>query len=255
MKFLEYAEGIDAINSALTFEAPECKVYGRVEPYSCKAAGADKKLYKQIEVKYDTSSSPPDDDDHAGATASSIRSIISPFGPMDQAASRRTLFYLIGTLNASFPDYDFSDTKPEHFRKEPSVAMVINSINATLFNHGHESIVKDLRIWESIDSLISLDDSDVYSYNPESDSDPNDEEGAGTLWSFNYFFFNRKRKRIIYFTMKGVGHGAPPEEGQEESNDDFSDMDDEMDNNNGVGRPRRGSRYEDYVAGEMDMDY
>lgn len=67
-----------------------------------KAAGADKKLYKQIEVKYDPSSlmSPPDDD--------SIRSIISPFGPMNQPASRRTLFYLIGTLNASFPDYDFS---------------------------------------------------------------------------------------------------------------------------------------------------
>jgi hypothetical protein len=67
-----------------------------------KAAGADKKLYKQIENKYDPSSlmSPPDDD--------SIRSIISPFGPMNQPASRRTLFYLIGTLNASFPDYDFS---------------------------------------------------------------------------------------------------------------------------------------------------
>lgn len=36
MKFLEYA-GIDAINSALVFETPECKVYGRVEPYSCKS--------------------------------------------------------------------------------------------------------------------------------------------------------------------------------------------------------------------------
>lgn len=35
MKFLEYS-GIDAINSALVFETPECRVYGRVEPYSCK---------------------------------------------------------------------------------------------------------------------------------------------------------------------------------------------------------------------------
>jgi hypothetical protein len=72
---------------------------------SGKAAGADKKLFKQLENKYDPTSnsnilSPPEDD--------SIRNIISPFGPMDQPASRKTLFYLIGTLNASFPDYDFS---------------------------------------------------------------------------------------------------------------------------------------------------
>jgi hypothetical protein len=31
----------------------------------------------------------------------------SPFGPLNQPSSRRTLFYLIATLNASFPDYDF----------------------------------------------------------------------------------------------------------------------------------------------------
>lgn len=70
-----------------------------------KAAGADKKLYKQIEIKYDPSNSPPDS---ADGPSSSFRNIISPFGPLDQPASRRTLFYLIGTLNASFPDYDFS---------------------------------------------------------------------------------------------------------------------------------------------------
>ncbi|KAF9909609.1 RNA polymerase III-inhibiting protein maf1 [Linnemannia zychae] len=246
MKFLEYA-GIDAINSALVFETPECKVYGRVEPYSCKAAGADKKLYKQIEIKYDPSNSPPDSTDPSGAS-SSFRNIISPFGPLDQPASRRTLFYLIGTLNASFPDYDFSDAKPEQFRKEPSVSMVVNSVNSTLLNHGNERAVKELRIWDSIDNLIDFEDSDVYSYNPESDSDPNDEEGAGTLWSFNYFFFNRKLKRIIYFTMRGVSYGAPSEEGDE---DDFSDL---SDDDVGFASHRRKSyRYDDYVAGEMDM--
>ncbi|KAF9306484.1 RNA polymerase III-inhibiting protein maf1 [Mortierella antarctica] len=212
MKFLEYS-GIEAINSALVFDTPECRVYGRVEPYSCKAAGADKKLYKQIENRYDQSNSPPDNED---GSAGSFRNIISP------------------------------GVKPEQFRKEPSVSMVINSINATLLNHGKEKVVKDLQIWDSIDALIQLEDSDVYSYNPESDSDPNDEEGAGTLWSFNYFFFNRKLKRIIYVTMRGVSHGAPSEEGE----DDFSDA---SDDENGVGHRRRGMRYDDYVAGEMDM--
>lgn len=72
------------------------------------------------------------------------------------------------------------DAKPEQFRKEPSVSMVINSINATLFNHGNVRAVKDLRIWDSINVLIEFEHTDVYSYNPEADSDPNDEEG-GTL--------------------------------------------------------------------------
>ncbi|KAF9087695.1 RNA polymerase III-inhibiting protein maf1 [Mortierella sp. GBA35] len=250
MKFLEYP-GMEAINSALNFETPECKVYGRVEPYSCKAAGADKKLFKQLENKYDPTTaasnnnilSPPDDD--------SIRNIISPFGPMDQPASRKTLFYLIGTLNASFPDYDFSDTKPEHFRKEPSVGIVVNSINATLFNHGNERAVKELRIWESIDQLIDLEDSDVYSFNPDTDSDPNDEEGGGTLWSFNYFFYNRKLKRIIYFTMRGVSSGVPVEEDGEEDDGNFSNTDDDQD---GVGhRRKRSNMDDDFVAGDMDL--
>jgi len=73
------------------------------------------------------------------------------------------------------------DAKPEQFRKEPSVSMVVNSVNSTLLNHGNERAVKELRIWDSIDNLIDFEDSDVYSYNPESDSDPNDEEGGGTL--------------------------------------------------------------------------
>ncbi|KAG0217990.1 RNA polymerase III-inhibiting protein maf1 [Mortierella sp. GBA43] len=249
MKFLEYP-GMDVINGALNFDTPECRVNGRVEPYSCKAAGADKRLYKHLENKYDPTApnnmlSPPEDDGFA------IRNIISPFGPMDQPASRKTLFYLIGTLNASFPDYDFTDVKPEQFRKEASVSMVVNSINATLFNHGNERAVKELGLWDSIDQLIDLQDADVYSYNPESDSDPNDEEGDGTLWSFNYFFFNRKLKRIIYFTMRGVSYGVSTEEDEDDGN--FSNTDDESNSGFRHRRRRRDMDYDDFVTGDMDM--
>ncbi|KAF8932844.1 RNA polymerase III-inhibiting protein maf1 [Dissophora ornata] len=248
MKFLEYP-GMDAINSALNFDTPECKVHGRVEPYSCKAAGADKKLYKQLESKYDPSSqtmmSPPDDDGF------NIRNIISPFGPMDQPASRKTLFYLIGTLNASFPDYDFSDVKPEQFRKEPSVPIVVNSINSTLFNHGNERAVKELGLWDSVDQLIDLEDSDVYSYNPDIDSDPNDEEDGGTLWSFNYFFYNKKLKRIIYFTMRGVSIGVTTEDDINEEDDNFSNTDDEE--NQGFAPRRKRDDDDDFMTGDMDM--
>lgn len=72
-------------------------------PSPGKSAGTDKKLFKQLETRYSMdlsvsqSSISPEDHFHMG----------SPFGPMDQASSRKTLFYLISTLNASFPDYDF----------------------------------------------------------------------------------------------------------------------------------------------------
>lgn len=40
--------------------------------------------------------------------------------------SRKTLFYLIATLNASFnPDYDFSNCRAEEFSREPSVKVLL----------------------------------------------------------------------------------------------------------------------------------
>lgn len=42
----------------------------------------------------------------------------------------------------------------------------------------------------------------VLSYNPDLDSDPYGEEGS--LWSFNYFFYNKKMKRILFFTCRAT---------------------------------------------------
>jgi hypothetical protein len=42
----------------------------------------------------------------------------SPVGPLTDANSRKTLIYLILTLNHMYPDYDFSMLRAQHFRKE-----------------------------------------------------------------------------------------------------------------------------------------
>lgn len=43
-------------------------------------------------------------------------------GPLCDTICRKTLFYLIATLNSAFqPDYDFSDAKSHEFSKEPSL--------------------------------------------------------------------------------------------------------------------------------------
>ncbi|RUP45883.1 Maf1 regulator-domain-containing protein [Jimgerdemannia flammicorona] len=235
MKYLE-VPALDAVNNILSWETPECKIFGRVEAYSCKSAGTDKKLFKQLETRYTTDLSTsqgsfsPEDHFHMG----------SPFGPMDQPSSRKTLFYLIGTLNSSFPDYDFSEVKPEQFSKQPSCQLVINSVNNTLFNMGNERIVKDLRLWDVIDNIIDLNDCNVYSYNPDMDDDPNGEEGS--IWSLNYFFFNRNLKRMVFFSLRSLSPNAPMQEG--EDLDAFSDS--EIDPN------REGYAYQEYVMGDME---
>ena len=44
------------------------------------------------------------------------------------------------------------------------------------------------------------------SYKGEIEGDPF--EAAGSLWSFNYFFYNRKLKRILFFTCSSTSKAA-----------------------------------------------
>ncbi|KAJ1937753.1 RNA polymerase III-inhibiting protein maf1, partial [Linderina macrospora] len=166
-----------------------------------KAAGTDKKLYKYLENKYQ------EDLEEAKSLSpeqSSLTNIISPFGPLTQSASRKTLFYLIGTLNASFPDYDFSSLSANQFVKEPSTNYTIKSINTTLINVGCPAGLRTSRMWDVIDNIINIDECDIYTYTPDAESDPYEEDGP--VWSFNYFFFNKRMKRIVFFTCRCVSN-------------------------------------------------
>ncbi|PWN22738.1 Maf1-domain-containing protein [Microstroma glucosiphilum] len=124
MKFLDYPE-LESLSRALTFESAECKVFTRLEAYSCKAVSKEKRLYKALEDAYHqaASTSPPD---YLHET------LASPFGRLDQPNARKTLFLLIALLNGAFPDHDFSQVNPSDFRKEPSPASVLHSLSSTL---------------------------------------------------------------------------------------------------------------------------
>ena len=139
MKLLENTS-LEALSGALTMEIGDCKVSARVESYSCKMAGDDKRLFKSFSNEANpkdlTTLSPPQ-------TLLSV-SPVSPFGqsmsstdesesPLNYVCSRKTLYYLVSTLNASFrPDYDFSNAKSDEFSKEPSVNYVTDFINNSL---------------------------------------------------------------------------------------------------------------------------
>ncbi|KAJ1720072.1 RNA polymerase III-inhibiting protein maf1 [Coemansia erecta] len=200
MKYLDI-EAFTAINSHLTFPTTsgDRLVAGRIETYTCKAAGADKKLYRYLEQKYQEDL---EEAKELSPQQSSITNTFSPFGPLSKSASRKTLFYLIATLNASFPDYEFSSLSPDQFTKEPSSESVIKSINTTLFNSGCPSVLRTKRMWDAVNKIIDIGNCDIYSYNPYDDSDPYEDDCP--LWSFNYFFFNKTLKRIIFFTCRCI---------------------------------------------------
>jgi hypothetical protein len=54
-------------------------------------------------------------------------------------------------------------------------------------------------LWLLLDGLVDLGKCEVYTYSPGDDTDV---LVAGALWSFNYFFVSRTRKRVAFFYCK-----------------------------------------------------
>lgn len=118
MKLLESTR-FEALNNALTIQTGDSKIIGRIESYSCKMAGGEKAMYKRF-----TSEGVNPNDLQALSPPQSVspghcqysRSVSGDEeGPLCDTISRKTLFYLIATLNSAFPDYDFMDVKVSGF--------------------------------------------------------------------------------------------------------------------------------------------
>lgn len=121
MKLLENSK-FEAINNALSIKTGDSAIVGRIESYSCKMAGTDKALYKRFTSEtngvgpHDLQAlSPPQalfdmsPNMGRGSNSGDENSMLC------DTISRKSLFYLIATLNAAFePDYDFSDAKVRH---------------------------------------------------------------------------------------------------------------------------------------------
>lgn len=131
MKYIEIP-ALSALAQSLTHEGPECAVHTRMEAYSCKNIKRDKRLFKTLESAYqeDISNSPP----LPSWLALDREAEMTPFGPIDKHASRKTLYLLIATLNVAYPDYEFSDVRPSHFVKEADGANILNALSNTLIS-------------------------------------------------------------------------------------------------------------------------
>lgn len=143
----------------------------------------------------------------------------TPYGDFSIVGTRRLMTDLILTLNASFPDYDFANVRPSHFiKQEPNQAIDdINQRLSELACSTRKTLLQDL--WNSIDNVICLAETEVYSYVPPvvDDEEPfgfltqtlldggdpqhsQQQQNATPLWTFNYFFVNKQLKRILLFS-------------------------------------------------------
>ena len=223
---------LDIVSSALNFTTPDLHVLGGCDLYTTKAAGGDKKLTKTIEngleaqyrsnLQFSQSLSPPQITQMA-STLNLSRS--SPFGNLGMVSSRRTYAYLIATLNASHPDYDFSHLlRPSDFKRVKSLRTVMNDLDTTLYNlrpraTGALMNVSGLQpgsacpppsqtywgpsTWRLIDHQMSLKECEIYCYKPDN-YDLFEDDDEGSIWSMHYFFFNKARKRVCYLYLRGV---------------------------------------------------
>ncbi|KAH8901006.1 repressor of RNA polymerase III transcription MAF1 [Thozetella sp. PMI_491] len=234
MKFLALPT-FDVVTSALNFDTPDCHVSGGCDLYTTKAAGSDKKLYKNISqsleeqhaalVEIDAALSPPQRES-IGPTLDLSRP--SPFGDLSEVSSRRTYAYLIATLNASHPDYDFSHVlRPMDFKREKSLKRVMNKISSTLQSVRPNASFLDVSIpcnspraaaaldsgglplghvwgpqmWTLIDKEMALKDCSIFSYQPASNAF---DEEDGAIWALHYFFFSKAKKRVCYLYVRGT---------------------------------------------------
>ena len=102
-------------------------------------------------------------------------SCTSPLGPMSSSQSRRLLIRLIGTLNATFPDYDFSDLRANQFEEVDEIEGIRTEIDSLVLepaarvlasssSSGSTVVVGvqagDLlsKFWDVLDDVICLED-------------------------------------------------------------------------------------------------
>lgn len=172
-----------------------------------------------------TTQSNPEQWPFTDTSPSGVTSTSSNGAPLCDVISRKTLFYLISTLNAAFPDYDFTDTRSSEFSKEPNLQYVMENVDSLMSVTATEHYGKVRNsLWSTLTEEIVLPECDIYSYNPDYLSDPFGEDG--NLWSFNYFFYNRKLKRIVFFTCRAL---SPFSQTYFESGENCPDYDDDDD--------------------------
>ncbi|CAI9096070.1 OLC1v1032139C1 [Oldenlandia corymbosa var. corymbosa] len=200
MKYLEYTP-LDRINDFLSqVNLGERTIKGCLEAYSCKHTGTDKKLSLSLESEIL---------DYLGKSSDTDSPSPVEYLP---TSSRRTLIYLLLTLYHIYPDYDFSAVNAHQFFNEETWDSFKQIFDVYMFEASKEWLETNegctlLEIlYKALDEVVKLAECEIYSYNAEADADPSLERGA--IWSYHFFFYNRKLKRVVSFRFSCLSNLA-----------------------------------------------
>jgi hypothetical protein len=117
----------------------------------------------------------------------------------------KLLYYLISTMNLVFPDYDFSEIKPEAFKPAGPLSTIMNQINGTLFQvlgsqskpvGNFDEFTRAL--WGHIDGAIGLAECEIYTFDGEDLLLEDEEENP--FWE----------QGCMYGEHNGLGRGTIP---------------------------------------------
>ncbi|KAK3189385.1 hypothetical protein Dsin_028946, partial [Dipteronia sinensis] len=189
MKFLEYTP-LDRVNDFLNhLNLGERTIKGCLEAHSCKHTRTDKRLSLSLEHEIL---------DYLGK---SLDNDSSPAEFLLSRSSRKTLIYLVLALYHIYPDYDFSAVKAHEFFTEETWDSFKQIFDTYMFeaSKGWSDVDEDSSLvetlYKALDEVVKISECEIYSYNPDCDADPFLEKGA--IWSFSFFFYNRKQKRVV----------------------------------------------------------
>jgi len=225
MKYLENAQ-LEALASALSNGGSlDCTLDCRIESYSCKMVENDKRAWRDFLEAAGTSPH------ERAALSPAVRETAWTWGspstllatPNTRARSvsgsdsggdnggaspvwtdsisNKLLFHLVSLLNASFGDYDFSDARGDDFHRVKSIETLKQQIESQLMPILQEQRLV-AQLWALLDEEIVFKECSIYSYNPDYNSDPFSEDGC--LWSFNYFFYNKRLRRILFCACRAI---------------------------------------------------
>ncbi|XP_010211860.1 PREDICTED: repressor of RNA polymerase III transcription MAF1 homolog, partial [Tinamus guttatus] len=175
MKLLENSS-FEAINSQLTVETGDAHIIGR--PCSRVGCSSESRIWWFGRLQ------------QGGSPALCARRTAALAAPAPSSLLQDPPGLIFLWFSADFHTFDFP-------------LLVVNAVNCSLFSAVREDFkaLKPL-LWDAVDEEICLAECDIYSYNPDLDSDPFGEDGS--LWSFNYFFYNKRLKRIVFFTCRSI---------------------------------------------------
>ncbi|CAD2101855.1 repressor of RNA polymerase III transcription MAF1, putative [Plasmodium vinckei] len=106
---------------------------------------------------------------------------------------------IINILNYVFPDYEFKYLNNSNYKYIKNLNNVIDNINYNLL-YVVENIYRGFnkKVWEILKELMDFKSCDIYTYLNNTDKDPYIDKQS--ISSFNYFFFAKKTKRILFIS-------------------------------------------------------